>query len=58
MNDKEALQLWIDGRDLERGEVEELFGRLMDGALSEVYKAALLSAIRRNASAALWLSRT
>ncbi len=45
MNEREALQRWIDGEDLDRGEVEGLFGRLMDGALSDVYKAALLAAL-------------
>ncbi len=41
-----ALERWIAGEDLSRGEVEELFGRLMDGELSEPVKAGLLVALR------------
>lgn len=45
MNEKEALTRWIAGDDLSRDEIESLFGRLMDGEISEVYKAALLVAL-------------
>jgi anthranilate phosphoribosyltransferase len=38
----EALRRLIAGRDLERAEVETLFGQLMDGELDEPTKAALL----------------
>ena len=45
MNEKEALTRWIAGDDLSRDEIESLFGRLMDGEISEVYKTALLVAL-------------
>ena len=45
MDEREALRKWIDKQDLSRSEIESLFGRLMDGALSEIYKAALLVAL-------------
>ena len=45
MNEKEALTRWIAGDDLSRDEIESLFGRLMDGELSDVYKTALLVAL-------------
>ena len=42
----EALNRWLEGRDLERGEMEVLFGRLMDGEIRDPVKAALLVALR------------
>ena len=45
MNEQLALQRLIAGEDLQRSEMESLFGRLMDGELSDVYKAALLAAL-------------
>ncbi len=41
-----ALERLIDGQDLTSDQVETLFGRLMDGELSEVHKTALLVALR------------
>jgi anthranilate phosphoribosyltransferase len=41
-----ALARLTAGESLSRGETEELFGRLMDGELSEPLKAALLVALR------------
>ncbi len=41
-----ALERLAAGRSLSREETEELFGRLMDGELSEPLKAALLIALR------------
>lgn len=38
----EALRRWMSGSELSRIEMEGLFGRLMDGGVSEVHKAALL----------------
>ena len=43
--ERDALERWIAGRDLARVEMESLFGRLMDGAISPVYQAALLVAL-------------
>jgi anthranilate phosphoribosyltransferase len=43
--ERDALERWIAGRDLARVEMESLFGRLMDGAISPVYQAALLAAL-------------
>jgi len=43
---QEVLGRWIAGEDLGRREVEELFGHLMDGELSEPIKAGLLVALR------------
>jgi anthranilate phosphoribosyltransferase len=43
--ERAALERWIRGSDLEREEMEALFGRLMDGAVSPVYQAALLAAL-------------
>jgi anthranilate phosphoribosyltransferase len=40
-----ALERLIAGGDLSRDEMGGLMGRLMDGELSEVYKAALLTAL-------------
>ena len=40
-----ALRRLMAGEDLERPEVEALFGRLMDGGLSDALKAALLVAL-------------
>jgi anthranilate phosphoribosyltransferase len=45
MDEKQALSTWIAGDDLSREEIESLFGRLMDGELSDVYKAALFAAL-------------
>ena len=45
MTEREALERWIAGRDLERAEMEALFGRLMDGAITPVFQAALLAAL-------------
>jgi len=45
MTEREALERWIAGRDLDRAEMETLFGRLMDGAISPVFQAALLAAL-------------
>lgn len=44
MDEKLALERMFDGRNLTREETEGLFGRLMDGEMSEVHKAALLAA--------------
>ena len=44
MDEKVALERMFDGRDLTREETEGLFGRLMDGAMSDLHKAALLAA--------------
>jgi anthranilate phosphoribosyltransferase len=41
----EALRTWMGGGSLSRHEMEELFGRLMDGTVSDVHKAALLVAL-------------
>jgi len=41
-----ALARLTAGESLSREETEELFGRLMDGELSEPLKAALLIALR------------
>jgi anthranilate phosphoribosyltransferase len=46
LDERQALGRLIAGEDLSRGEVEELFGRLMDGELSEPIKAGLLVALR------------
>ncbi len=43
---KHALERLVGGGSLSRNETEELFGRLMDGELSEPIKAALLIALR------------
>jgi anthranilate phosphoribosyltransferase len=43
--EREALERWIARRDLERAEMEALFGRIMDGAITPVYQAALLAAL-------------
>ncbi len=42
----DALNRLLDRRDLTRGEMEELFGRLMDGEIADPVKAALLVALR------------
>jgi anthranilate phosphoribosyltransferase len=42
----DALQRVLAGEDLTRAETEEVFGELMDGAVSEPLKAALLVALR------------
>lgn len=43
---KHALERLVGGGHLTRDETEELFGRLMDGELSDPVKAALLIALR------------
>jgi anthranilate phosphoribosyltransferase len=43
--EREALERWIAGRHLDRAEMEALLGRLMDGAVSPVFQAALLAAL-------------
>ena len=48
---RDALARIAGGQDLERGETEDLFGQLMDGALSETLKAALLIALRMKGEA-------
>lgn len=45
MNEHDALRRLMAGGDLTRGETEALFGRLMDGELSEAMKSALLVAL-------------
>jgi anthranilate phosphoribosyltransferase len=45
MTEREALERLVAGRDLERAEMESLFGRIMDGAVTPVYQAALLAAL-------------
>ena len=45
MDEKQALQRWLAVEDLSRDEIEALFGRLMDGEISDVYKSALLVAL-------------
>ena len=45
MDEREALNRWIAREDLSRAEIESLFGRLMDGEISDIYKAALLAAL-------------
>ena len=42
MNPQEALRKTLARQDLSRKETEELFGHLMDGALNDVHKTALL----------------
>ena len=44
MDEKQALTTWIAHGHLTREQMESLFGRLMDGEISDVYKAALLAA--------------
>ncbi|HVR30394.1 MAG TPA: anthranilate phosphoribosyltransferase [Thermoanaerobaculia bacterium] len=43
--ERAALERWIAGHDLDRAEMEALFGRLMDGAISPILQAALLAAL-------------
>ncbi len=43
---RQALERLVGGGHLTRAETEELFGRLMDGELSDPVKAALLIALR------------
>lgn len=43
---KEALRRLASGESLGREETEELFGQLMDGLVTETFKAALLVALR------------
>jgi anthranilate phosphoribosyltransferase len=47
----DALDRLIAGADLSREETEALFGRLMDGELSDALKAALLIALRMKGEA-------
>ena len=47
----EALGRLLERQDLSRAETEELFGRLMDGELSEAMKAALLVALKMKGEA-------
>lgn len=49
---REALNRILAGGDLTRGEMEEIFGRLMDGELSDPLKAALLVALRAKGESA------
>ncbi len=46
MDGARALDLLLTGESLSRDQTEDLFGRLMDGELSEVHKSALLVALR------------
>ncbi len=46
LNEREALERLLDGGDLTRPEMQALFGRLMDGHLSDPLKSALLVALR------------
>ena len=46
-----ALSRLLERQDLSRAETEELFGRLMDGELSEAMKAALLVALKMKGEA-------
>jgi len=43
--EREALERWIARHDLARTEMEALFGRIMDGAVTPVFQAALLAAL-------------
>ena len=45
LTEREALERVIAGRDLQRAEMESLFGRIMDGAVSAPFQAALLAAL-------------
>jgi len=45
MDEKDALLRWMAREDLTQGEIEELFSRLMDGEISDIYKTALLVAL-------------
>lgn len=45
MDFKDALNLWLTGGSVDRGVTEHLFGQLMDGALTEVQKTALMIAL-------------
>ena len=49
---RQALQRLVEREPLTRAETEELFGRLMDGELSETLKAALLVALKMKGEAA------
>jgi anthranilate phosphoribosyltransferase len=46
VDEREALERLLAREDLTRAEVEHLFGRLMDGLLSDPVKSALLVALR------------
>lgn len=43
---RDALNRLLEGQDLSRDEVRDLFGRLMDGLLPDALKSALLVALR------------
>lgn len=45
MDEKTALERIVGGGELDRDEMAALFGRLMDGAVSDVFIAALLAAL-------------
>ena len=47
-----ALREVLARRDLDRGAMRDLMGRLMDGELSDIYKAALLAALATKGEAA------
>ena len=52
MEIRDALERLLAGEDLSRAATEGLFGELMDGALSEVQKTALLVALRMKGESA------
>ena len=41
-----AIRRVVDGQDLERAEMHEIFGEVMDGKATDVQKSALLIALR------------
>lgn len=43
---EQAIRRAVDGRDLERDEMHEVFGHVMDGRTTDVQKSALLVALR------------
>jgi anthranilate phosphoribosyltransferase len=51
MEPRDALARLMAGQDLTRGETEALFGRLMDGQVSDVLKSAILVALRMKGEA-------
>lgn len=52
IDENAVLRKVLARRDLERGEMRDLMGRLMDGELSEVYQAALLAGLATKGEAA------
>lgn len=42
----DCIRRIVSGHDLEKGEMEQLFGEIMDGAVSDVQKTAFLVALR------------